>query len=261
MKIPLINPMAGIGQPAPAQLYRPVDIYSRLGLRLMLDESSLVDKCVIDSGTWEPEQLAYVAELTERFRKYDRPMFLDIGSYWGLYSLLAMQSGVFAEQYAFEADRHNFAQLQSNLFLNNATGRIRTVNKAVSDQVGVLKFRDSTTHPEGNRAGASVIGWHEEFEGYPVDAVPIDQAVSVTDRYILMKLDVEGHEAPVLRGLTQTVTKNKVVMQVEIFEQHHDQVFAEIERLGLRTIHKIYPDYYLTNMTDGDLGISNDSTS
>lgn len=255
MNEPLINPMAGVGQPAPEQLYRAIDIYSRLGLRLMLDDSSLVDKCVIDTGTWEPEQLAYIAKLTEIFRKFDKPMFLDIGSYWGLYSLLAMQSGVFAEQYAFEADRHNFAQLQSNLFLNKAAGRIRTVNKAVSDQASVLKFRDSTTHPEGNRAGASVIGWEEDFEGYPVDAVPIDSAVPVTDRYILMKLDVEGHEAPVLRGLTQTVARNKVVMQVEIFEQHHDQVFAEVERLGLRTIHTIYPDHYLTNMSAEDLGV------
>lgn len=245
----------GMVSPAVSQLYRPVDIYQRLGLDLMLDESSLVDKCVIDSGTWEPEQLAYVAELTERFRRFDKPMFLDIGSYWGLYSLLAMKSGAFAEQYAFEADRHNFAQLQSNLFLNKAAGRIRSINKAVSDQVGVLKFRDSTTHPEGNRAGASVIGWDEDFEGYPVDALPIDQAVAVADRYILMKLDVEGHEAPVLRGLTQTVAKNKVVMQVEIFEQHHDQVFAEVEKLGLRVIHTIYPDHYLTNMSVAELGV------
>lgn len=237
------------------ELYRPVDIYPRLGLRLMLDESSLVDKCVIDSGTWEPEQLAYVAKLTEIFRKFDNPMFLDIGSYWGLYSLLAMQSGVFAEQYAFEADRHNFRQLQANLFLNKTGGKILAVNKAVSEARGVLKFRDSTTHPEGNRAGASVIGWTEDFEGYPVDAVSIDEVLNATGAHLLMKLDVEGHEAPVLRGMAQTVANNKVVVQVEIFEQHHDQVFAEVEKLGLRTIHTIYPDHYLTNMSVAELGI------
>jgi hypothetical protein len=101
---------------------RTVDIYERLGLTLLLDDSSLVDKSVIESGTWEPEQLAYVASLTERFRKFDHSVFLDIGSYWGLYSLLAMRSGVFEKQYAFEADRHNFAQLQSNIFLNKAGG-------------------------------------------------------------------------------------------------------------------------------------------
>lgn len=234
---------------------KQVDLYDRLGLTLLLDNSSLVDKTVIESGTWEPEQLAYMAELTERFRKFDKPMFLDIGSYWGLYSLLAMQSGAFAEQYAFEADRHNFAQLQSNLFLNKATGRIKAVNKAVSDQVGTLRFRDSTTHPEGNRAGASVIGWEEDFEGYPVDAVLIDKAVMAIDRHILMKLDVEGHEAPVLRGMVETVAMNKVVMQVEIFEQHHEQVMAEVRKLGLRTIHTIYPDHYLTNMSVAELGI------
>ena len=232
-----------------------MDIYERFGLTFLLDDSSLVDKTVIESGTWEPEQLAYVAELTERFKQFDHPMFLDIGSYWGLYSLLAMKSGVFEAQYAFEADRHNFAQLQSNIFLNKAGGKIRTINKAVSEKQAVLKFRDSTTHPEGNRAGASVIGWDEAYEGYAVDAVPIDDVVDFEGGHFLMKLDVEGHEAPVLRGMARTVAKNKVVMQVEIFEQHHDHVFAEVEHLGLRTIHRIYPDYYLTNMSIDELGV------
>lgn len=234
---------------------KPIDLYDRLGLTLLLDESSLVDKCVIDSGTWESDQLAYISGLTERFRKFDKPMFLDIGSYWGLYSLLAMKSGAFAEQYAFEADRHNFAQLQSNLFLNKAAGRIRAVNKAISEKEGTLNFWDSNDHPDGNRAGVGVIAWDEARVGYPVDAVSIDAFVPVTGRHILMKLDVEGHETQVLRGLTQTVANNKVVMQVEIFEQHHDQVFAEVERLGLRTIHTIYPDHYVTNMSVAELGI------
>lgn len=255
MNAPLLNPMAAIGTPAPAQLYHAVDIYPRFGMRLALDESSLVDKCVIDTGTWEPEQLAYVAKLTEQFRKFEHPMFLDIGSYWGLYSLLAMQSGAFEKQYAFEADRHNFAQLQSNLFLNKAASRIKAFNNAVSETRGVLKFRDSTTHPEGNRAGASVIGWDEDFVGYAVDALPIDDVIDTTGAHLLMKLDVEGHEAPVLRGMSKTVANNKVVMQVEIFEQHHDQVFAEIEKLGLRVIHTIYPDHYVTNMSVEELGV------
>lgn len=234
---------------------RDTDLHERLGLNLLLDKSSLVDRCVIETGTWEPDQLAYIAELTERFRKFDKPVFLDIGSYWGLYSFLAMKSGVFAEQFAFEADRHNFSQLQANMFLNKAGGKIKAVNNAVSEAKGVLKFRDSTTHPEGNRAGASVIGWEENFEGYAVDAIPIDSVITDTGRHILMKLDVEGHEAQVLRGMVQTVMNNKVVMQVEVFDEHADQVMVEVERLGLRTIHAIYPDRYLTNMTDAELGV------
>jgi FkbM family methyltransferase len=244
-------------QQAPANRSpRAVDLHDRLGLHLLLDKSSLVDRCVIETGTWEPEQLAYVSGLTEMFRKFEKPMFLDIGSYWGLYSLMAMKTGVFAEQFAFEADRHNFSQLQANMFLNGAGGRIKAVNNAVSDVQGILRFRDSTTHPEGNRAGASVIGWEEDLEGYAVQAITIDSVIADTGRYILMKLDVEGHEAQVLRGMTETVTNNKVVLQIEVFDDHAEQVMAEIEKLGLRTIHAIYPDRYLTNLSDAELGIT-----
>ncbi|MFJ4157406.1 FkbM family methyltransferase [Pseudomonas sp. NPDC089752] len=250
-----ISEMARSATPPVELPVRDIALHDRLGLSLLLDNSSLVDRCVIESGTWEADQLAYIAQLTELFRKFDKPLFLDIGSYWGLYSFLAMKSGVFAEQFAFEADRHNFSQLQANMFLNKAGGRITAINNAVSEARAVLRFRDSTTHPEGNRAGASVIGWDEAFEGYEVDAIPIDAVISHTGRHILMKLDVEGHEAQVLRGMRQTVLNNKVVLQVEVFDQHADQVMVEVEKLGLRTIHAIYPDRYLTNMTDAELGL------
>jgi FkbM family methyltransferase len=236
-----------------------VALHECLGLNLLLDKSSLVDRCVIETGTWEPEQIAYVAGLTELFRKFEKPVFLDIGSYWGLYSFLAMKSGVFAEQFAFEADRHNFSQLQANMFLNGAGRRIKAINNAVSDVQGTVRFRDSTTHPQGNRAGASVIGWDEDLQGYAVNAITIDSVITDTGRYILMKLDVEGHEAQVLRGMAQTVSNNKVVLQIEVFDEHADRVMAEVEALGLRTIHAIYPDRYLTNMTDAELGIEAES--
>ena len=155
-----------------------VALHECLGLNLLLDKSSLVDRCVIETGTWEPEQIAYVAGLTELFRKFEKPVFLDIGSYWGLYSFLAMKT--------------------------------------------------------------------------------IDSVITDTGRYILMKLDVEGHEAQVLRGMAQTVSNNKVVLQIEVFDEHADRVMAEVEALGLRTIHAIYPDRYLTNMTDAELGIEAD---
>src|ERR1700750_367900 len=79
---------------------RPVDLHSKLGFLLMLDESSLVDNTVITQGTWEEEQLSYMSDLMARFRGRKKTTFLDVGSYWGLYSLIAARSGAFDQQYA-----------------------------------------------------------------------------------------------------------------------------------------------------------------
>lgn len=238
-----------------AMPHKPTDLFNRMGFTLLLDETSIVDRTVIETNTWEAEQLAYFAGLVERFRGKPNATFLDIGSYWGLYSLLTLRSGVFDTMYAFDADRHNFAQLQANLFLNNATHAITTLNKAVSDKPGKLLFWDSRTHPNQNRAGVGVVNEDAGLPSYEVEAVTIDSMITVTGINLLMKIDVEGHEAPVLRGMTQALANNNVVMQIEVFEQHHDQVFAEVEKLGLRTIHTIYPDHYLTNMSVTELGV------
>jgi FkbM family methyltransferase len=210
---------------------------------------------VIDTGTWEPKQLEYFAGLVERFRGKPNAVFFDIGSYWGLYSFLTLQAGVFDEIYAFDADRHNFAQLQANLFLNNAAHAITAINKAVSDKPGQLSFWDSRTQPDKNRAGVGVIDEAAGLSSYTVEAVSVDSFVTSTGGNFLMKIDVEGHEESVLKGMHNTLAGNKVVMQIEVFEQDHERVFAEVSRLGLRQIHSIYPDYYLTNMTVEELGI------
>ena len=249
-----IQPVIAAPVPDPRPTF-PVDVYQRLGFNLLLDPSSIVDHCVIETGTWEPEQLAYFAQLIERLRGRPRLVFFDIGSYWGLYSLITQRTKAFSEIRAFEADKCNFGQLQSNLFLNNALHAVRALNMAVSDQVATLTFWDSRTHPDGNRAGVGIIDNSGERQGYPVNADTIDNLTTESGSCILMKIDVEGHEEFVLRGMQRTVATNKVVMQIEVYEAQHDRVFSEVEKLGLRCFHTIYPDYYLTNMTIEELGI------
>jgi FkbM family methyltransferase len=214
----------------------------------------MVDNAVIWTSEWEAAQLSYMSKLTERIRKLN-PIFADVGSYWGLYSLVAMQSGAFKKIYAFEADRHNFAQLQANLFLNNAAHEITAVNCAASDAPGSVKFFDSRTHPDGNRGGVGVVGDRPGFSTYSMEAVPLDDAIDVVGQTILMKIDVEGYEASVLRGMKRLISQNKIVMQVEVFDDLSEKVFAETSRLGLRKFHRIGDDHYLTNMSVEELGL------
>lgn len=240
--------------PEPAAAHR-LDIHSEFGLRLLLDRESMVDRHVLESGDWEREQLDYMAWLTERLRGKGRTLFLDIGSYWGLYTLLAHRSGAFDRLVAVEADRHNFAQLQANLLLNGAAKSVACVNKAASHDCDDLHFMDSAQHPDGNRAGAGVLPPDSELPSYVVPATTVDALVTEQGAYILGKIDVEGFEAYVLRGMAETVRNNKVVLQVEIFELNKEAADKEIAQLGLRQIHALYPDYYLTNMSADELGV------
>ncbi|KDM67250.1 FkbM family methyltransferase [Acidiphilium sp. JA12-A1] len=243
---------AAMGAPKAAPRPRSkFDIHDRQGLTLLLDRGSIVDRALIDSDAWEREQLDYLFHLARRAGRIGSMTFVDVGAYFGLYSLLALRTGLFDRIHAFEADRDNFAQLQANLLLNDATHAITAANMAVTDTTGTIRFRDSRTHPDGNRAGVGILD--DGADSYPAPATTIDAALPATGAVIVMKIDVEGHEARVLKGMERTLRNNRVVMQVEIYAAQNDVSLAEIARLGLRRLNTIYPDHYFTNMTDAEL--------
>ncbi len=225
-----------------------ISIYDRLGCRLLLDPSSLVDRSVINEGSWEPAQVAYFLQLAERFRGQDKTVFLDIGAYWGMYSLLFAKSGLASEIFAFEADRHNFAQLQSNVFLNGAARQIKAFNKAVSERDQLMYAWDSTSHPDGNRGGVGMVHKGFEYATMEVDGVTLDSFLGLKDNNLIVKIDVEGHEQHVLLGMERTVRENRVIMQVEVYEPQQPVTFAILERMGLRRIHQVDHDFYYTNI-------------
>lgn len=233
---------------------RDIDLYDRLDLRLVLDKSSLVDKAIIDHGAWEPEQVAFFFGTAANFLGERDTVFLDVGAYWGLYSLLAKRAGI-NQIFSFEPDRCNFSQLEAQLFLNNATGDIKPINKAISDKRQTVNFWDSRTHPSGNRAGGAVVPADFHRPTYEVEAVSLDEMFDLRDHFIWIKLDVEGHEAKALRGMRNLIANNKVLIQVEVFDVHKEIILPEIEKLNLRKINQIYPDQYYTNMPAERIGI------
>ncbi len=249
-KISSIEAAMGVPKAAPRHRSK-FDIHDRQGLTLLLDRGSIVDRALIDSDAWEREQLDYLFHLARRAGRIGSMMFVDVGAYFGLYSLLALRTGLFDRIHAFEADRDNFAQLQANLLLNDATHAITAANIAVTDTTGTIRFSDSRTHPDGNRAGVGILD--DGADSYPAPATTIDAALHATGAVIVMKIDVEGHEARVLKGMERTLRNNRVIMQVEIYEAQNDVSLAEIARLGLRRLNTIYPDHYFTNMTDAEL--------
>lgn len=231
-----------------AEPKRQIDFYERMGFRLILDRSSLVDNHVITMGEWEPEQVSFFTHLAEHYRGKPNNVFLDIGAYWGLYSLIFNRTGIFDQIFTFEADAHNFSQLQAQLFLNHAAHKIRAVNKAISSENHVMHVWDSTSHPDGNRAGVGMVYEGYKDATYPVDAVTIDSHLSLTDSNLAIKIDVEGHEQMVLPGMARTMRENRVILQIEIYEPQQAVTFPMLEGLGLRRFHQIEHDFYYTNI-------------
>jgi FkbM family methyltransferase len=224
-------------------------VRNRLNLRLLLDRTSIVDYRIIRGKGWESQQINRLFSYIEAFRDFSgKRYFLDLGAYWGLYSLIAHRRHWFDCIIAFEPDPLNRSQLHAQLALNFLANEIDVRSVALSDRVGLQPFLKSQCHSTGNRAGVSLL---PESDGGKTILVPtdtLDNQLRIEDAVLFIKVDTEGHEINVLAGAEILLTKNQVVLQVECFQPNRHLIRPLLEKLGYRELGEIERDLYFTNL-------------
>jgi FkbM family methyltransferase len=211
--------------------------------------SQVVERTIIETGNWEAEQqnflLATARTLISELAR--EAIFIDIGAYFGLYALRMARSGLFHRIIAIEGDRCNYSHLRANVFINALDRKIDCLEIAVSDSVWDMYFRHSEASPVGNRGGVG----HTEHDLHLAEkkkTVPIDDVVSASGSLIVTKIDVEGHELRVIRGMRRLIENNSVLLQVECVESAVDSHEQFLTSVGLRRINRISIDSYWTNI-------------
>lgn len=224
-------------------------IERREGLLLLLDRENAIDWLLTLSGEWERPHLTRLFELARQHLPSGQKgaVFLDIGAHWGLYALKAHQSGLFGQVIAFEPDPLNYAQLQANLFLNNAETAIRAYPLAATD--GERTFSLFQRNPQ-NRGATRVVA-AEPGQASDVRGTRVDSLVDVSDCLLVIKIDVESHELEAIAGMMKLFARNKFVIQVEIWDTPREESERRLKVLtelfaghGARLVHSIDHDYF-----------------
>jgi FkbM family methyltransferase len=125
-------------------------------------------------------------------------LFGDIGANVGSYTILAA-AGVGANVISVEAYPPTFARLERNVAFNRVEARVDAHCTAVSAEPGTLRFSS------GLDAMNHVMRPDEKGESVEVPVVRLD-AIIAGRKPKLLKIDVEGHELPVLRGAPDTLS-------------------------------------------------------
>lgn len=173
---------------------------TRFHARLICDLRDKIPATIFHFGVWEPEISHVIAALLD-----DGDVFVDIGANIGYYSLLASRLvGSSGAVVAIEASPRTYARLQANLRVNRADN-VRPVNVAASDEAGQVTIYSG---PRQNSGAASTLKeWRNGEAEAVVTALPLDQILTVRERgkVRLVKIDVEGAEAPILAQLLSSI--------------------------------------------------------
>jgi len=158
--------------------------------------------------------------------------FVDVGANVGSYTILAA-GAAHARVTAVEPIPGTFAHLQRNVALNALGERVSCHAVGLSEKEGTLRFTsgmDTVNH---------VLADGENVPFTEVPVLRLDDLIAQRGGATLLKIDVEGHEMPVLRSGSQTLGDAHllaVIMETNgsgtRYGVSDDELRAEMRRYG-----------------------------
>lgn len=142
-------------------------------------------------GLLEFEDMAFVLHF---LREDD--LFIDIGANVGSYTVLGA-SEVGAETISIEPVPQTFKTLKANIALNNLERNTKALNIGLGSKKGILKFTSSFD-------AINHVATEQETDTIDVEVERFDDIISIA-KPALVKIDVEGFETEVLKGMEKAL--------------------------------------------------------
>ena len=172
----------------------------------------------------------FVGDIGSRLPHVPIRTIFDVGAHIGMTAIEYSDEFPKAEVWAFEPQPGNFARMKSNLV---GKPGVRLHQLGMGREPGELPFHFDPEHPSMAR-----IASHDETQTDLVEIDTLDRftAANGVRQIDLLKVDVEGHELPVLAGAAQLLSEGRIAIirletaiDPDIF--YHTQLFDTCEHL------------------------------
>lgn len=147
-------------------------------------------------------------------------LVLDIGANIGNHTIFFLTKKA-KKVISFEPVKDTFDILKKNIEINNFQNKVNLFNIGVGQTKGkaILKYYNS------KNIGMSQLSSDKNGD---IPILSLDE-LNIEEHINFIKIDVEGFEADVIKGMTETIKRNKPLIMIEI----RDYLFAEIEDILL----------------------------
>jgi len=154
-------------------------------------------------------------------------VIMDVGANIGYYSV-QFSDMADGKVYSFEPMSYQYSVLKRNLELNGIENVI-PVKRIVSNTSGEKRIYYSCPDNTGASSLVKESGEHEDIQAIILDEFCEEQEVARID---LMKIDVEGHEMDVLRGMAGILRQQRVRhLFVEISGENLEKAGSSVQEL------------------------------
>lgn len=205
---------------------------------MFLDFLDPIDREIILTQEFEKEEINF---LIEEIKSYKINYFLDIGANCGYYSLKISKEVLNIEILAFEPNIEAFSKFSKSLTKNlNLSKKIKLKNFGLSNKSTKLKMQSMVKFGYAQTGGTSVVDENLKsknfifFGNFKIG----DNFIKLINEKISLKIDVEGHELNVLKGLKELIKKNQCVLQIEICDKNFLDVNNFLFLLGYKKFYK-----------------------
>lgn len=193
------------------------------GLRVEYSLDSVIGQLLYLRGGFEEAESRF---LDERLGRRPGAVLVDVGANIGLHSLRAARQENVARVHAFEPGLATFGMLERNIARNGLGEKIQARPVAVGAAAGRAEFHYcaddaySSLKPDQRRPVQQT---------YEVTVTTLDEwsLAEAPSRVDVVKIDVEGSEADVIAGATETLARFRPELMVEIYQGTRADFFAE----------------------------------
>jgi FkbM family methyltransferase len=145
--------------------------------------------------------------------------FADVGANLGWFTCLAAKHLTDGTVFSFELDEQNYHLLEINVLLNRVSN-VELVHAAVSDQPGRITYRKPGFVSSATFSILPREAIADDTTVVHVDAVTLDDYFAARgDVPDFVKIDVEGAELQVLRGMLDLIRSTRPRLLVEVHQR------------------------------------------